>query len=840
MFLEDNNTNFQAKGLGWVPDYPDARDYELGNDIYQKLGQATEQVTGQDYFEGINILFSQLVEKCNFLEKSNKDEPKKILEFLQKDLERFDFLKVKVYKVLRAGSEGREVIFLKYLLIWFYENELNQTNESKTQDEAVQAAKNELRKSNLGFLNDPEKRWIWLNEATFESDRTEVLVKAFQTWAKRRNKKYGSVDGIVGIETFSYLEHLILKSNLKPSRSTGGNDKIPIQEKADLEDLPDYLPIPFPASIPLIVLQAIFKKIFSYKNEEFSKENEEFSEEDDLRGSIEIISRKYFLFIEPIISVITHILGPVGAYRDVESAIELAVGKFLFLLKPELDSYLANIMNLSNLARISYVAKSYRFQLSQNLEEIITVLDLKFLGSSEKLPDHLLLELNEELCNLKYLRNLLKWAIYDCDDKFRQEFPEKQLNNEVAPIGKFLSRLKKLSKPSNQIPLIENFLSGLKESSKDEPKAEKQDLPSPTIIEFIPPLSLLSKIDKGSQTSSTNTDNRSTRFFLESQIPNGADLLENLKTLLIEDSGKKSNCSLKNWKDHWRDENFRVYTHLPVSIDLSFWCSPTSDQGGLKSCAAHAGAALIEYFSKRYLNDYKPVSTRFLYKIARNLADRKGDTGISLRETIKAMITFGIPPEAYWRSAESNFDEEPTSFCYSFAQNYQTLSYFRLDHPDVSKDELLTRIKIALAAGFPCMFGFTVHASIYNPFNVQQGHIPYPGKLSYDLAQPDEVIGGHAVVAVGYHDYKKIRRSNGRDYSTGALLIRNSWGSQWGLGGYGWLPYDYVVNGLTSDWWSLVKTEWLQTGKFGLGGTKDWGEVPQEQREPTEGKDSKK
>jgi hypothetical protein len=49
-----------------------------------------------------------------------------------------------------------------------------------------------------------------------------------------------------------------------------------------------------------------------------------------------------------------------------------------------------------------------------------------------------------------------------------------------------------------------------------------------------------------------------------------------------------------------------------------------------------------------------------------------------------------------------------------------------------------------------------------------------------------------------------------------------------------------VVNGLTSDWWSLVKTEWLQTGKFGLGGTKDWGEVPQEQREPTEGKDSKK
>jgi C1A family cysteine protease len=108
----------------------------------------------------------------------------------------------------------------------------------------------------------------------------------------------------------------------------------------------------------------------------------------------------------------------------------------------------------------------------------------------------------------------------------------------------------------------------------------------------------------------------------------------------------------------------------------------------------------------------------------------------------------------------------------------RTITYHR-----VTQD--LDQMKGCLAAGYPFVFGFTVYSSFESQQVAQTGIVPMP--------QPDEeVVGGHAVMAVGYDDSKS------------SFLVRNSWGTGWGLNGYFWMPYAYLTEGgLSSDFWTI-------------------------------------
>jgi len=247
---------------------------------------------------------------------------------------------------------------------------------------------------------------------------------------------------------------------------------------------------------------------------------------------------------------------------------------------------------------------------------------------------------------------------------------------------------------------------------------------------------------------------------------------------------------------------------LPPAVDLRPWCSPIEDQGSLGSCTANAGVGVVEYFERRAFGKYIDSSRLFLYKVTRNLDHSTGDTGAYLRTTMAGLVLFGVPPEEYWPYVIADFDKEPTAFCYAFAQSYQAISYYRLDPPGKTKEAVLNQIKTNLAAGLPSMFGFTVYSSISQADTT--GKIPFPVKK-------EKILGGHAIVAVGYDENMKIKNTNPGGVETkGALLIRNSWGKSWGDKGYGWLPYDYVLKELAVDWWSLLKNEWVDTGVFGL------------------------
>jgi C1A family cysteine protease len=217
---------------------------------------------------------------------------------------------------------------------------------------------------------------------------------------------------------------------------------------------------------------------------------------------------------------------------------------------------------------------------------------------------------------------------------------------------------------------------------------------------------------------------------------------------------------------------------------------------------------MVEYFARRAFGEHTDASRLFLYKVTRNLLGWTGDTGAYLRTTMAALTLFGVPPEEFWPYTVTEYEKEPTPFLYAYAQNYQAISYYRLDPPGTSREALLQRIKTYLKAGLPSMFGFTVYSS-YGQAR-ETGKIPFPVK-------GDKRVGGHAVMAVGYDDELKIKNTGaGAAETTGALMIRNSWGQDWGEDGYGWLPYEYVLRSLAVDWWSILKSEWVDTKQFGL------------------------
>jgi C1A family cysteine protease len=94
-------------------------------------------------------------------------------------------------------------------------------------------------------------------------------------------------------------------------------------------------------------------------------------------------------------------------------------------------------------------------------------------------------------------------------------------------------------------------------------------------------------------------------------------------------------------------------------------------------------------------------------------------------------------------------------------------------------------MKGCLASGYPFVFGFTVYQSFESQEVAQTGHASMP-------LSGEQAVGGHAVVAVGYDD------------SQNWFVVRNSWGTSWGMKGYFTLPYSYLLNAnLSDDFWTI-------------------------------------
>jgi len=238
-------------------------------------------------------------------------------------------------------------------------------------------------------------------------------------------------------------------------------------------------------------------------------------------------------------------------------------------------------------------------------------------------------------------------------------------------------------------------------------------------------------------------------------------------------------------------------TQCSIKVDLP---SPR-EQYNLGSCTAHSGTYLFEVHQRVANLGDEPMSRLFLYKVTRNLTGTEGDSGSFLRTTMQAIAMFGIPPESYYPYDIAKYDDEPSAFHYALSQNYQALTYYRLDPYGATPDQVIKRVKANIQLNRACMFGFVVYVT-----DDKAGHVLLPNNNQ-------SLVGGHACVCVAYDDNYEIIHPSGQK-TIGAFKFANWWGKKWGDNGFGWIPYEFVLKGIAVDWWTMMSTEWIDLKQF--------------------------
>lgn len=223
---------------------------------------------------------------------------------------------------------------------------------------------------------------------------------------------------------------------------------------------------------------------------------------------------------------------------------------------------------------------------------------------------------------------------------------------------------------------------------------------------------------------------------------------------------------------------------LPSSVDLSTApdMPPVYDQGQLGSCTANAISAAVDFENHRQDGAFLTPSRLWIYYQERVIEHTVNqDSGAQIRDGMKAVAQLGVCPETDWPYDIATFNVAPTPQDYTDALKDKVLTY-------QAPPQQLFPLKSVLAGGSPIVFGFTVYESFESQDVASSGVVPMPDPK-------EQVVGGHAVVLVGYDD------------AVDRFRVRNSWGTGWGQDGYFEMPYLYVTSpSLASDFWVVQKT----------------------------------
>jgi C1A family cysteine protease len=240
---------------------------------------------------------------------------------------------------------------------------------------------------------------------------------------------------------------------------------------------------------------------------------------------------------------------------------------------------------------------------------------------------------------------------------------------------------------------------------------------------------------------------------------------------------------LPDHNDYYYEPSLWKRLTTSSSVDLRPGMPEVWNQGQLGSCVSHGVLACDEFAQKKEkLTEVFKGSRLFCYYVGRSIEKTVSvDSGLQVRDGVKAVATKGICPEHLWPYDISKFAEKPPQAAFEEAIKHPAVKYYRVE-------QNRSHIMACLDEGYPIVFGFTVYEELEGDEILKTGILPMPTSSSKNL-------GGHCTVICGYDKASKL------------YLIRNSWGKHWPndqLAGYFYIPFSYVENSdLASDFWTL-------------------------------------
>lgn len=215
----------------------------------------------------------------------------------------------------------------------------------------------------------------------------------------------------------------------------------------------------------------------------------------------------------------------------------------------------------------------------------------------------------------------------------------------------------------------------------------------------------------------------------------------------------------------------RAASVAPV-CDLRQWDGPIKDQGSEGSCTGHAGSETREWITRKYFPELGKLIFSPQYTYAKELLAQgdfpqdDGSDGTTLCGTLVVNGTCELSLYPYM----SGQILKPTAVQDLNAAKYTLGAWHGLVGSKVALSVLGDPVP------WPVMMGFTVYASFESDTVASTGI--YVPKFS------EQVLGGHEVKFSGYDVgvTPTLRPKN----CPPAILVQNSWGTDWGLKGYFW------------------------------------------------------